>query len=178
MADSTKDGDNPDAASLFNEALGDVTPLKPDNRVLRNPLRRKIRVKRQPRDAYTLKDVFSDAPVEDCPDQLNFSRNGVQPSTLKKLRQGKLVIDNSIDLHSLTIDEARNYLLEFLAECEVNGSRVILIVHGKGYSSPNAKPVIKPMVSRWLREVSSVLAFVSARPADGGTGAVYVLLGR
>jgi DNA-nicking Smr family endonuclease len=102
----------------------------------------------------------------------------VQPSTLKKLRQGKLAIDNSIDLHVMTVDEARSYLLDFLGECEVDGSRVILIVHGKGYSSPGAKPIIKPMVNRWLREVTNVLAFHSAQPVDGGTGAVYVLLRR
>lgn len=178
MTDSTKDGNNPDEASLFKEALGDVTPLKPDNKVLHKPARGKVRVKRHPQDSHTLKDVFSDVPVEDCPDHLNFSRSGVQPSTLKKLRQGKLAIDNSIDLHGMIVDEARSYLLEFLGACEADGSRVLLIVHGKGYSSPNAKAVIKPMVNRWLREVSSVLAFVSARPADGGTGAVYVLLGK
>lgn len=176
MADSTKDGNNPDETSLFKEALGDVTPLKSDNRIRHKPARKKVQVKHHPQDSYAIKDVFSDVPVEDCPDQLSFSRSGVQPSTLKKLRQGNLAIDNSIDLHGMTVDEARNYLLEFLGECETDGSRVILIVHGKGYSSPKARPVIKPMVNRWLREVSSVLAFASAKPADGGTGAVYVLL--
>ena len=176
QSDSTKDKANPDDADLFREALGDVTPLKPVNRIQHKPARKTVRVKRPHESASDIKDVFSDFPAEDCPDQLNFSRSGVQPATLKKLRQGKLAIDNSIDLHGLTIDEARQYLLEFLGECEADGSRVILIVHGKGYSSPGAKPVIKPLVNRWLRELSSVLAFASAKPADGGTGAVYVLL--
>lgn len=176
QGDSTKDDANPDEASLFREALGDVTPLKSDNKVKHKPARKKVRVKRQHEVAPAIKDVFSDLPAEDCPDQLNFSRSGVQPDTLKKLRQGKLAIDNSIDLHGMTVDAARSYLLEFLGECASDGSRVILIVHGKGYSSPGAKPVIKPMVNRWLRELSTVLAFASAKPADGGTGAVYVLL--
>jgi len=173
QGDSTKDTDDTD---LFREEMGDVDPLKSDNKIKHKPERKKVRVKRHPQHSTALKDVFSDAPVEDCPDQLSFSRSGVQPSTLKKLRQGKLAIDNQIDLHGLTVNEARDYLLEFLGECEVDGSRVLLIVHGKGYSSPGAKPVIKPMVNRWLREVNNVLAFVSAKPPDGGTGAVYVLL--
>ena len=173
QGDSTKDTDDTD---LFREAMGDVDPLKSDNKVKHKAERKKVRVKRHPQHSTALKDVFSDAPVEDCPDQLSFSRSGVQPSTLKKLRQGKLAIDNQIDLHGMTVNEARDYLLEFLGECEVDGSRVLLIVHGKGYSSPGAKPVIKPMVNRWLREVDNVLAFVSAKPPDGGTGAVYVLL--
>ncbi len=174
QGDSTKD--DADDTDLFKEAMGGVDPIKPDNKVKHKSERKKVRLKHQPQDNYSLKDVFSDAPVEDCPDQLSFSRSGVQPSTLKKLRQGKLAIDNEIDLHGMTVNEARVYLLDFLGECKVDGSRVLLIVHGKGYSSPGAKPVIKPMVNRWLREVSSVLAFCSAKPPDGGTGAVYVLL--
>lgn len=176
MANSTKDDKDTDDTNLFREMVSDVTPLKPDNRIKHKPVKNKIRVKHHHENHNAIKDIFSDVPVEDCPDKLSFSRSGVQPSTLKKLRQGKLAIDSSIDLHGMTIDEARSYLLEFLGECEADSSRVILIVHGKGYSSPNAKPVIKPMVNRWLREVSSVLAFSSAIPADGGTGAVYVLL--
>lgn len=172
--DSTKD--NADDEDLFQEAMEGVAPLKAANRIKHKPERKKIRVQHHSQDSYALKDVFSDAPVEDCPDKLSFSRSGIQPSTLKKLRQGKLAIDNTIDLHGLTVNEARDYLLEFLGECEIDGSRVLLIVHGKGYSSPGAKPVIKPMVNRWLRELSSVLAFESAKPVDGGTGAVYVLL--
>lgn len=176
QGDSGKNDKDSDDTDLFREALGDVTPLKSDNKVRHKKARKKIRVKHPHEDSFAIKDVFSDAPVEDCPDQLSFSRSGVQPSTLKKLRQGKLAIDNSIDLHGMTIAEASDYLREFLGECEVDGSRVILIVHGKGYSSPGAKPVIKPMVNRWLRQLPFVLAFASAKPADGGTGAVYVLL--
>lgn len=176
MANSTKDDNDADETALFQKEIADVTPLKPDNRVSHKPAKKKVRVKRHHEVDHSINDVFSDAPVEECPDKLSFSRSGVQPSTLKKLRQGKLPIDNSIDLHGMTVAEARGYLLEFLAECEVDGSRVILIVHGKGYSSPGAKPVIKPMVNRWLRAVDQVLAFHSALAKDGGNGAVYVLL--
>ena len=141
--DMTSDEDS----KLFREAMGDINPVKPDNKIKHKPARKRIRPNKILYDnespSSAINDVFSDAHVEDCPDVLNFSRSGVQPATLKNLRQGKIPIDHSIDLHSLTIDEARQYLLEFLGECANDGSRCIIIVHGKGYSSKNKKPVLK-----------------------------------
>ena len=166
-----------DEASLFQEAMQGVTPIKQDNKVRTKPVRTNIKI-RSHNERPDINDVFSDAPVDDYPDQLLYSRDGITPDTLKKLRKGKFQIDNSIDLHGMTVDAAREYLLEFLTECEADGSRNIIIVHGKGYSSPGKKPVIKPMVNRWLRAAPNVLAFCSALPKDGGTGAVYVLLKR
>lgn len=166
-----------DEASLFQEAMQGVNPIKHGNKVRTKPARKKIKI-RSHDERPDINDVFSDAPVDECPDQLLYSRDGITPDTLKKLRKGKFQIDSSIDLHGMTVDAARDYLLEFLAECEADGSRNIIIVHGKGYSSPGKKPVIKPMVNRWLRAAPTVLAFCSAQPKDGGTGAVYVLLKR
>ena len=166
-----------DDGDLFKEAMQDVNPIKQDNKVRIKPARKNIKV-RNHESPSNINDVFSDAPVDECPDQLLYSRDGITPDTLKKLRKRKFHIDNSIDLHGMTVDAARDYLLEFLAECEAGASRCIIIVHGKGYSSPGKKPVIKPMVNRWLRATPLVLAFSSALPADGGTGAVYVLLKR
>lgn len=169
--------DSPDEATLFQEAMAGVQPIQPTNKAQIKPTRKKIKI-RSHDDQATIRDVFSDAPVDDCPDQLLYSRDGITPDTLKRLRKGQFHIDNSIDLHGMTVDAARDYLIEFLGECEADGSRCVIIVHGKGYSSPEKKPVIKPMVNRWLREVPRVLAFCSAQPRDGGTGAVYVLLKR
>ena len=66
-------------------------------------------------------------------------------------------------------------MIAFMQECRQFGYRHVIIIHGKGYRS-QGRPVIKPMVNRWLRQDDEVLAFCSARPKDGGTGAVYVLL--
>ena len=164
-------------ADLFKEAMQDVARIKQDNKIRTKPARKNIKI-RTHESSTNINDVFSDAPIDECPDQLLYSRDGITPATLKKLRQGKFHIDNSIDLHGMTVDAARDYLLEFLGECESDGSRCIIIVHGKGYSSPGKKPVIKPMVNRWLRAAPVVLAFSSAQAKDGGTGAVYVLLKR
>lgn len=162
---------------LFKAAMQNVTPIQPDNKVRPTPRRKKIRI-RSLESSTDIDDVFSDAPVDECPDQLLYSQDGLTPDTLKKLRQGKFHIDHSIDLHGMTVNAARDYLLDFLAECAADGSRCIIIVHGKGYSSPDKKPVIKPLVNRWLRATPMVLAFCSALPKDGGTGAAYVLLKR
>lgn len=171
--DSTKNSDE----SLFMSEMADVKPLKPDN---------KVQIKKKPVSAaqyssddehtFAIDDVFSDTDViEDCPDILSFSRSGLQHNVLKKLRQGKNPIEYDLDLHGLTVLEARRALVEFLGECETAEIRHAIIVHGKGYGS-KGKPVIKPMVNRWLRETDRVLAFHSAQPKDGGNGAVYVLL--
>mgnify|MGYP001818794930 CR=1 FL=1 len=172
-SDSTKD----DEESLFLAEMAGVTPLKPDN---------KVKIQKKPKKpprlsdgndySYAIDDVFSTAEISgECPDILSFSRSGLQHNVLKKLRQGKNPIEHALDLHGLTVEQAMRELLEFLGECEAASVRYAIIVHGKGYRSKD-KPVIKPMVNRWLRAADNVLAFHSAQPADGGTGAVYILL--
>ncbi|MCK5396345.1 MAG: Smr/MutS family protein [Gammaproteobacteria bacterium] len=171
--DSTKD----DEESLFLSEMADVTPLKSDNKIkLKKKLKKPLRQTSDDDYSFAIDDVFSSAEmVEDCPDILSFSRSGLQHNVLKKLRQGKNPIEHALDLHGLTVEQARNELLGFLGECEAAGVRNAIIVHGKGFRSKD-KPVIKPMVNRWLRAVDNVLAFHSAQPKDGGSGAVYVLL--
>lgn len=170
--DSTKNDDT----SLFIAEMAGVTPLKPDNRVKQ----KKKPVKVLPpafdeTDTDTCDDSFSDAEItEDCPDILSFSRSGLQHKVLKNLRQGKNPIEQTLDLHGLTVAQARKVLQAFLNECQATGVRHAIIVHGKGFRSKD-KAVIKPMVNRWLRTVDQVLAFHSALPGDGGSGAVYVL---
>jgi DNA-nicking Smr family endonuclease len=165
-----------DGESLFLAEMSDVTPLKPDNKTksTRN-LKKPLPPTRLDVENPIVEDVFSDAEIiEECPEVLSYSRSGLQHNVLKKLRQGKYPVEHTLDLHGLTVAQARLELSGFLGECEAAGVRHAIIIHGKGYRSKD-KPVIKPMVNRWLREVSQVLAFHSAQPRDGGTGAVYVL---
>ena len=171
------DKDNPDDEDLFQQAMRGVTPLKPDNRIRHRPPPKKPPLRRQQHDADEAVQRFSDSlPDADCPDRLYFVRaGGAQKSVLKKMRGGKLDIDSTLDLHGLTVEEARQQLIDFMDECGQFGYRHVIIVHGKGFRS-ESKPVIKPMVNRWLQEADEVLAFCSAQPKDGGTGAVYVLL--
>jgi len=171
------DSTNNDDDSLFMAEMAGVTPLKPDNKVkLKKKPNKPLRHTDSDEYSFAIDDVFSDAEIiEDCPDVLSFSRSGLQHNVLKKLRQGKHPIEHVLDLHGLTIVQARDELLEFLGECEAAGIRHAIIIHGKGFRSKD-KPVIKPMVNRWLRAVDNVLAFHTAQPKDGGGGAVYILL--
>jgi DNA-nicking Smr family endonuclease len=78
----------------------------------------------------------------------------------------------------MTADEARDAVVGFLDDARSAGKRCVRIIHGKGLGSRHGKPVIKTRLHRWLRQRKDIIGFCSARPVDGGTGAVYVLLGR
>lgn len=174
MSDDSINNEN---ESLFLSEMDGVTPLKPDNKIKIKKAAKKAFLRNPDEDhSFAIDDVFSDYEIiEECPDILSFSRSGLQLKVLKKLRQGKHPIEHSLDLHGLTVTEASRELLEFLGECEAAGVRHAIIIHGKGFRSKE-KPVIKPMVNRWLRSAEMVLAFHSAQAKDGGSGAVYVLL--
>lgn len=110
-------------------------------------------------------------------DQAAWLRTGVQRSVLRDLRRGRWVVEAKLDLHGLSRNEARQAVREFLAACRRNGQRCLRIVHGKGSGSPGREPVLKMFVPGWLSQNRDVLAFCQARAADGGAGALIVLLG-
>ena len=173
--------DPDDDKTLFHHEMAEVRPLKSDNRISHKPKRLSANshnLNKENQHASDVSEQFSDFPLEECPEILQFARNGVQKSLFKKLRSGKISLENHLDLHGRTVAQARLDLLEFITECEMMGCRCALVIHGKGYSSPNNKPVIKAYVNRWLREAPSVLAFSSALVSDGGSGAAYVLFKR
>jgi len=114
-------------------------------------------------------DMESDADA-------SYVRSGLSRQTLRRLRHGDWHIQAELDLHGLTKLEAKHELAEFLYECRRRGVRCIRIIHGKGLRSPNREPVLKHHVRHWLTKRDEVLAYVAARPADGGDGALVVLL--
>jgi DNA-nicking Smr family endonuclease len=106
---------------------------------------------------------------------------GLDPRVVRQLRDGQFAYQSHLDLHGLTAQEARGAVDRFLTEAHRNGQRCVLIVHGRGHNSKDQVPVLKNRLSTWLARGSwarLVLAFTSARPCDGGTGALYVLLRR
>jgi DNA-nicking Smr family endonuclease len=107
---------------------------------------------------------------------LEFRRPGVQKRRFQELRRGQLPVHATLDLHGMTVKSARQQLQRFIRDSLAIGRRTVLIVHGKGRGSPDQQPILKRRVNSWLRQLDCVLAFVSARPVDGGVGAVYVLL--
>jgi len=93
-----------------------------------------------------------------------------------RLRRGHWAVQAQIDLHGLRRDEAREALGQFLRDAQRAGLRCVRVVHGKGLGSPGRTPVLKDKVHGWLIQKNQVLAFVQARPLDGGAGALLVLL--
>jgi len=111
-------------------------------------------------------------------EDLWYAKPGVQLALMRKLRRGQFSARAELDLHGLRSEDARVVVAEFLYEAGQRGFRCVRIIHGKGLGSGPKGPVIKQKLGGWLRQRKNVLAFCSARPVDGGTGALYVLLGK
>lgn len=177
MADKFKISE--DDIELFRQAVGKVSPLRHD-RV--QPARKHVPPvpsQRHRDERQVVEDMLSDVidPADlECGDELLFSRPGIQHGVLRKLRRGQFSVDAELDMHGMTTLIARQALNEFLRGCRFSGARCVRIIHGKGRGSAHGRPVLKTKVNHWLQQRDEVLAFCSARPIDGGTGAVYVLL--
>jgi DNA-nicking Smr family endonuclease len=107
---------------------------------------------------------------------LSFRRPGIGPDVLRRLRRGHWAIQDQVDLHGMNRDEARARLAEFVRDAVQRGLRCVRVVHGKGHGSPGRTPVLKTKVRAWLTQKADVAAFTQARPAEGGAGAIVVLL--
>ena len=111
-------------------------------------------------------------------DELSYRSAGVQDTVYRRLKRGTYHFGAELDLHGLRVEPAREAVREFIVACRERNIRCVRIIHGKGLGSDNRGPVLKQWVDGWLRRRSEVLAFCSAQPRHGGTGAVYVLLRR
>lgn len=164
----------------FRQAMSGVRPKPATDRL--EPERRTPAPRPRSSEAderAVLEELLMDAihPEEiETGDTLAYRANGVQDSVWRRLRRGGYRIGAELDLHGLNRQAARHAVAVFLADCQDRNIRALRIIHGKGRGSPNSGPVIKALLDGWLRRRKDVLAFCSARPHDGGTGAVYVLL--
>jgi DNA-nicking Smr family endonuclease len=168
-----------DEARLFRDAVRDVRPLAARTAPPRaRRVRPQARFARADRAAVLRESLDLGAPDPSLAagDELVYRRPQVQPAVLRRLRRGEYRVQREIDLHGLTVAEARQALRHFLVEALERQVRCVRIIHGKGLRSGTRGPVLKSAVSALLRRTGAVLAYVSARPVDGGTGAMYVLL--
>lgn len=166
---------------LFRAEMAGVRPLDTDLAAPRKPKPRPRARFRRADDASVMDEAFDLDPDEfdlETGEELIHAAPGVQKSVMRRLRAGRYRVDAALDLHGLTAEAARGLVRDFLADAGNDGLRCVRIIHGKGLRSGNRGPVIKRHLAAWLRRHSLVLAFASARPCDGGTGAVYVLLRR
>ncbi len=177
MPKTTPDNDN--EYSLFRESMSDVKRLRTDKVNHDTPKPRPAPEQTRIDQARVMQEILSydyDASELQPGDQLDYSRPGLQKSVLRKLKKGQYRIEIELDLHGQRAEEAAQSLAEFLTAARNERTRCVRIIHGKGHRSDNQGPVLKPLVSRLLSRRDEVLAFCSARPVDGGTGALYVLL--
>jgi DNA-nicking Smr family endonuclease len=168
-------------ANLFRNSIGAVEPLRTAARVS-TPLPRPQPIPHQ-RIAddeaalqESLSDEFSIDTLLEVDEELSFVRGGIGPDVLRKLRGGGWVTQDQLDLHGLRTDQARQALSQFVRDSVKRGMRCVRIIHGKGLGSLGKKPVLKNKVRNWLVQKDEVLAFCQARAADGGSGALMVLL--
>lgn len=117
---------------------------------------------------------FESMPEVTGDDLIEFAKPGIQHKVLRNLRNGKYNVEATLDLHGMTVVEARDELSHFLAQCTQRRLKHVLIIHGKGHY--HQKPILKNKINNWLRQVDQVVAFCSATVHQGRSGAVYVLL--
>jgi DNA-nicking Smr family endonuclease len=173
--------EEPDEAELLREALKGVAPLPDSGKVVHPPRRKDGVADQTARDEaevlrQSLTEEMSVELMLESGEELAYLRDGIDRQVLRKLRRGHWVVQDHLDLHGLRVDEARELLVSFLNDALRAGNRCVRIVHGKGSRSPNREPVLKKKVGGWLRQREEVLAYCQALPADGGSGALLVLL--
>jgi DNA-nicking Smr family endonuclease len=167
--------------NLFIRAAGAVQPLPDKRRVVLKKERPLPTVMQHQQDEKAvlieaISDEFDVGTLLDVDELLSFRRPGIGTDVTRKLRRGDWSIQRQLDLHGLRRDEARERLSFFIREAHKHGIRCVRVVHGKGLGSPGKAPILKSRVHSWLVQKNEVLAFVQAKPADGGAGALVVLL--
>jgi len=184
LADNKKEESDED---LFQSAMKDVTPLEDNkNKIIKYPVEKEslpdlsLKLnKKVGEDFSSLVKELGAWDVSFSDEYMEGAVSGVGPKIMKRLKRGEFSVQDYIDLHGLTKKEAETVVDEFIIKSYYKGMRCVLIVHGRGLGSIDHKPAIKRELPVWFRRgilKKIVLAFVTAKPCDGGAGALYVLL--
>jgi DNA-nicking Smr family endonuclease len=173
-------------ANAFRGALGGVKRMPVSDRYVAKPVptaaprAAPVRARSEAEDnaavlRESLSDLFDvDGLLDDDP-TLSYARDGVGPDVVRKLRKRHWPVQAELDLHGLNRDAARDQVGDFLRRSGLRGLRCVRIIHGKGLGSAGGEPVLRSMVHSWLVQ-KEVVAFCVANRADGGHGALIVLL--
>lgn len=170
-------------SNIFKDFVGEVEPLRKADTVHQSgkkiitpgmQARRRAAAEEIARSGNYLAGLEYIQPVKPW-DELTFKRDGVQHGVFKSLRQGKYSLDARLDLHRMTVEQARQEVLLFVNDCIEHNIRCAIIAHGRGELRDNPA-LLKSCVNHWLRQIDAVLAFHSAQRHHGGVGATYVLM--
>ncbi len=175
------DNDN----DLFKKAMGDIKPIKqtkrepkpaPPKRITRRKQEEEYQATPGLDDHYSFFDPQSYQQGIDADETISYYKQGLQEKQIRRLRQGKIRPEARLDLHHTRAGEVFELTDSFIQLSKTRNKRCLLIIHGKGFYSKDNTPLIKNMLNEWLRIHPDVVAFQSALPRDGGTGAIYVLI--
>ena len=165
----------PSDGDLFQQAVEGVTPITPSNRIPPSAPARRVPFRSKVIPSPAITDSLSDHGTSDVA-PTSFLRSGLNRMTLRKLRRGQWPVQDTIDLHGNTSDEARRLLVAFLHHALHNGLRCVSVIHGKGWRTEGGEGILKVRVRHWLTQYPQVLAFCEAPANAGGGGAVWLLL--
>jgi DNA-nicking Smr family endonuclease len=175
-----------DDEALFRQAFEGVRPLgapKAERLVPAPQVKREI-VSEDAEVLAELSDLVSGQgtfELTETEEYVEGARLGLDPRLLSQLRRGEFSVQAHLDLHGMIQADAKEAVTNFIVDSVRKGRRTVLIVHGRGLRSPGGLPVLKHAAAQWLSHGIAggyVLAFATARPNDGGAGAVYALLRR
>jgi DNA-nicking Smr family endonuclease len=172
---------NDDDSELFRRTVGEVRPVRLDTVPSFRRRPRPVPAQRHADERAVVGALASgelDPADVETGEEIQFQRPGIQDRVFQKLRRGQFTVDAELDLHGMTISAAKQALSRFLLDVRRRQRSCVRIIHGKGRGSKNGKPVLKVKLQGWLQQRDEVLAYCSALPRDGGTGAVYVLVKR
>lgn len=170
---------DPEDRYVFRQAVADARPLSSNRAVPERTEPSPVARQTRERDQAARRDLASgeaDPEVVETGEEAFWCRSGLQRRVKRRLKTGQFPVEAVLDLHGLRVEEARSALGTFLSQSAGTGRRCVRIIHGKGLRSPSGDGILRRKVHSWLTRRRDVLAFASCTPADGGTGAVYVLL--
>ena len=189
---SDQDPEDPTTELDFSTVFGSASPLKKTGRQTTPALKGADTLSTATRRAAAIELVQEKAALGEqgfqmveSEQSITYSRVGLDSGSLRRLSNGHMRPTLTLDLHGYRIDTARDSVWNAVKHGQAEGDRCLLIVHGKagtGYRDESGEirgagqALIKSHVNHWLQQLDAVLAFTSALPKDGGTGALYVLL--
>ncbi len=172
---------DPEEVRLFRQAVGDVISIKQNIAVLDKPTRRTRAISKSYKVENTPTSYYEESIPEEflvsATDHIQYKQPGIQDKLFLKLKRGQLPVSGVLDLHGMSLHNAKEDLNRFISQISMASTQsCVRIIHGKGHGSKDGQPKIKQYIQMWLQEDKNSLAYVSCRPADGGTGAIYLLV--
>lgn len=171
-----------DEKILYAEAMEGVQKISNDKTLIKRPAATKVHCVAKENDPrQLLEEALADNQklnVANMPEYTEGYAEGTNPITIEKLKNGEYSIKKTLDLHGLSIGDAKVSFEEFIADSIKSGLNCVKVVHGRGLKSKSV-PVLKENLKVWIIRAMNrkwVIAFSSARMCDGGPGATYILL--